>query len=125
MSVDQNGLGHGAVGMLETWAKNGRHRAQIVGVMVSESPGHDDPGAIMGPFKKRDGDVARVPGAPAARSEHGRRPAPATHRPQRRHPAHHPEARLQQRRPARRQSAAREQDSYAIAERLRALCPST
>lgn len=54
VKVDQNGLGHGAVGMLKTWAENGRHQAQIVGVMVSESPGHDDPGAVMRPFKKRD-----------------------------------------------------------------------
>ncbi|MYX26801.1 hypothetical protein GTY75_08985 [Streptomyces sp. SID8381] len=54
VKVDQNGLGHGAVGMLKTWAENGRHRAEIVGVMVSESPGHDDPGAVMRPFKKRD-----------------------------------------------------------------------
>ncbi|MFF9192612.1 hypothetical protein [Streptomyces rochei] len=54
VKIDQNGLGHGAVGMLKTWAENGRHRAEIIGVMVSESPGHDDPGAVMRPFKKRD-----------------------------------------------------------------------
>ncbi|KFG71692.1 hypothetical protein [Streptomyces mutabilis] len=40
--------------MLKTWAENGRHRADVVGVMVSESPGHDDPGAVMRPFEKRD-----------------------------------------------------------------------
>ncbi|MDX3771211.1 MULTISPECIES: hypothetical protein [unclassified Streptomyces] len=54
VKIDQNGLGHGTVGMLKTWAENGRHQAQTVGVMVSESPGHDDPGAVMRPFKKRD-----------------------------------------------------------------------
>ncbi|MFI9155717.1 hypothetical protein [Streptomyces sp. NPDC053367] len=54
LKIDQNGLGHGAVGMLKIWAENSRHRAEIVGVMVSESPGHDDPGAVMRPFKKRD-----------------------------------------------------------------------
>ncbi|WP_225637424.1 hypothetical protein [Streptomyces solaniscabiei] len=54
VKIDQNGLGHGAVGMFKTWAENGRHRAEIIGVMVSESPGHDDPGAVMRPFKKRD-----------------------------------------------------------------------
>jgi hypothetical protein len=47
VKIDQNGLGHDAVGMLKTWAENGRHRADVVGVMVSESPGHDDPGAVM------------------------------------------------------------------------------
>ncbi|MFD7288490.1 hypothetical protein [Streptomyces sp. NPDC059863] len=29
-------------------------RAQIVGVMVSESPSQDDPGAVMRPWRKRD-----------------------------------------------------------------------
>jgi hypothetical protein len=45
VKVDKNGLGHGAVGMLERWPKIGRHHAEIVGVMVSESPERDDPGA--------------------------------------------------------------------------------
>ncbi|WP_328665400.1 hypothetical protein OG905_00540 [Streptomyces sp. NBC_00322] len=35
VKIDQNGLGHGAVGMLKAWAENGRHQAQIVGVMVN------------------------------------------------------------------------------------------
>lgn len=54
VKVDQNGIGHGAVSMLERWASTGKHRAQIVGVMVSESPGQDDPGAVMRPWRKRD-----------------------------------------------------------------------
>ncbi|WP_331762254.1 hypothetical protein OG612_44895 (plasmid) [Streptomyces sp. NBC_01527] len=41
--IDQNGLGHDAVDMLKTWAENTRHRGQIVGVIVSEPSGHDDP----------------------------------------------------------------------------------
>lgn len=54
VKVDKNGLGHGAVGMLEVWGQNGRHKSEIFGVMVSESPERDDPGAVMRPFKKRD-----------------------------------------------------------------------
>ncbi|MEU9671806.1 hypothetical protein AB0E25_41145 [Streptomyces bobili] len=40
--------------MLKRWAETGRHKAQIVGVMVSESPEQDDPGAQMRPYRKRD-----------------------------------------------------------------------
>ncbi|MGW3628497.1 hypothetical protein [Streptomyces sp. NPDC000880] len=54
VKVDKNGIGHGAVSMLQRWFDSGRHRAQIVGVMVSESPTQDDPGAVMRPWRKRD-----------------------------------------------------------------------
>ncbi|MCG8971804.1 hypothetical protein [Streptomyces sp. CL12-4] len=54
VKVDQNGIGHGVVSMLKRWADTGRHQAQIVGVMVSESPEQDDPGAVMRPYRKRD-----------------------------------------------------------------------
>lgn len=54
VKVDKNGIGHGVVSMLQRWADSGRHRAQIVGVMVSESPTQDDPGAVMRPWRKRD-----------------------------------------------------------------------
>ncbi|MFJ7004214.1 hypothetical protein ACIQWY_29915 [Streptomyces albidoflavus] len=54
VKVDQNGIGHGVVSMLKRWADTGRHEAQIVGVMVSESPTQDDPGAQMRPYRKRD-----------------------------------------------------------------------
>lgn len=54
VKVDANGLGWGVVGNLVRWGKTGRHKAQIVGVMVSESPGHDDPAAVMRPYRKRD-----------------------------------------------------------------------
>ncbi|GGR54174.1 hypothetical protein GCM10015536_69320 [Streptomyces griseomycini] len=54
VKVDKNGIGHGVVSMLETWGQNGEHQAQIVGVMVSENPSQDDPGAVMRPYRKRD-----------------------------------------------------------------------
>jgi hypothetical protein len=54
VKVDQNGIGHGVVSMLKRWADTGRHQAQIIGVMVSESPTQDDPGALMRPYRKRD-----------------------------------------------------------------------
>ncbi|MFJ1552759.1 hypothetical protein [Streptomyces mirabilis] len=54
VKIDKNGIGHGATSMLEVWAENGTHQAQIVGVMVSESPTQDDPGAVMRPYRKRD-----------------------------------------------------------------------
>ncbi|SEE82324.1 hypothetical protein SAMN05216483_6660 [Streptomyces sp. 2131.1] len=54
VKVDQNGIGHGVTSMLKRWEKTGRHQAQIVGVMVSESPEQDDPGAQMRPYRKRD-----------------------------------------------------------------------
>ncbi|MGW2550067.1 hypothetical protein [Streptomyces sp. NPDC001635] len=54
VKVDKNGIGHGVVSMLERWGENGQHKAQIVGVMVSENPSQDDPGAQMRPHRKRD-----------------------------------------------------------------------
>ncbi|MEU4267695.1 hypothetical protein [Streptomyces sp. NPDC026092] len=54
VKIDQNGIGHGVVSMLERWAETGQHGAQIVGVMVSESPSQDDRGAVMRPWRKRD-----------------------------------------------------------------------
>ncbi|NGO67017.1 hypothetical protein [Streptomyces boncukensis] len=54
VKVDKNGIGHGVTSMLERWAQTGRHQAQIIGVMVSESPSQDDPGAVMRPWRKRD-----------------------------------------------------------------------
>lgn len=54
VKVDMNGLGHGMVGMLERWGEARRHGAEIVGVMVSENPERDDPGAPLRPLRKRD-----------------------------------------------------------------------
>ncbi|MEU1592831.1 hypothetical protein ABZ468_08195 [Streptomyces sp. NPDC005708] len=54
VKVDKNGIGHGVTSMLKRWEETGVHQAQIVGVMVSESPEQDDPGAVMRPYRKRD-----------------------------------------------------------------------
>lgn len=54
VKVDGNGLGWGVVGVLKRWAKTGRHKAEIVSVMVSESPEKDDEDAPMRPYRKRD-----------------------------------------------------------------------
>lgn len=56
VKVDANGLGWGVVGNLKRWGPDGtgRHQAQIIGVMVSESPEKDDPAAVMRPYRKRD-----------------------------------------------------------------------
>ncbi|MFD4795042.1 hypothetical protein [Streptomyces anulatus] len=54
VKIDQNGIGHGVVSMLKRWAETKRHQAQVIGVMVSESPEQDDPGAQMRPYRKRD-----------------------------------------------------------------------
>lgn len=54
VKIDRNGLGWGVVGILERWRKSGRHKADIVGVMVSESPHVDDEAAVMRPWRKRD-----------------------------------------------------------------------
>jgi hypothetical protein len=54
VKVDKNGLGWGVVGNLERWRSTGRHHAEIVGVMVSESPAKDDEAAPMRPWRKRD-----------------------------------------------------------------------
>lgn len=56
VKIDRNGLGHGVVSILEKWGEEGRHGAQIVGVMVSENidPDREDPGQQMRPDRKRD-----------------------------------------------------------------------
>lgn len=54
VKIDKNGLGWGVVGNLERWKVTGRHQAEIVGVMVSESPEKDDPAAPLRPYRKRD-----------------------------------------------------------------------
>jgi hypothetical protein len=54
VKVDKNGLGWGVVGNLQRWADTNRHQAQIVGVMVSESPRTEDAAAVMRPYRKRD-----------------------------------------------------------------------
>lgn len=56
VKIDRNGLGPGVVSILEKWGEEGRHGAQIVGVMVSENidPDREDPGQQMRPHRKRD-----------------------------------------------------------------------
>ncbi|MGW3028491.1 hypothetical protein [Streptomyces sp. NPDC001221] len=54
VKVDKNGIGHGVTSMLKRWAETKQHRAQIIGVMVSEAPEQEDPGAQMRPYRKRD-----------------------------------------------------------------------
>ncbi|MER8103234.1 hypothetical protein [Kitasatospora sp. NPDC094016] len=56
VKVDRNGLGHGVTSMLQRWGEEGRHEAEIVGVMVSESidPDREDPAQLMRPHRKRD-----------------------------------------------------------------------
>lgn len=54
VKIDANGLGWGVVGILRRAAETGRITADIVAVMVSESPFKDDPAAAMRPYRKRD-----------------------------------------------------------------------
>jgi hypothetical protein len=55
VKIDTIGVGWGVVGIMETWAKEGIHRAQIVPVNVAESTDRDpDPKATFRPRLKRD-----------------------------------------------------------------------
>lgn len=54
VKVDANGLGWGIVGNLRRLVKEGRIDADIVAVMVSESPYREDESAVMRPYRKRD-----------------------------------------------------------------------
>lgn len=54
VKVDKNGLGWGTVGRLQELKREGKHDAEIVGVMVSEGTNRDDEAAEMRPYRKRD-----------------------------------------------------------------------
>lgn len=54
VKIDRNGLGWGVASTLEAYVKSGRIDAEIVGVMVSESPEVEDESAVMRPYRKRD-----------------------------------------------------------------------
>jgi hypothetical protein len=54
VKIDQNGIGHGATSMLKRWAEAGQFDAQIIGVMVSESPEHNYADIPQRPKLKRD-----------------------------------------------------------------------
>ncbi|GAB2467844.1 hypothetical protein GCM10027187_40000 [Streptosporangium sandarakinum] len=54
VKVDGNGLGWGVAGLLAAWGREGRHDAEIVSVLVSESPGREPDEATLRPYRKRD-----------------------------------------------------------------------
>ncbi|MFC7723440.1 hypothetical protein [Nonomuraea recticatena] len=54
VKIDQNGIGWGLVALLQEWGKEGRHQAEIIGVMVSESTGREPDEATLRPWRKRD-----------------------------------------------------------------------
>jgi hypothetical protein len=92
VKLDQNGIDHDVVSMLQRWAETSRHRAQIVGVMVSESPIQNDPGAIMRPWRKRDDMwlATRSLLQPDPSSGRGRYACTSTRRPPRSSPPRNP-----------------------------------
>ncbi|MFC4014626.1 hypothetical protein ACFOY2_45900 [Nonomuraea purpurea] len=54
VKIDGNGLGWGVAGLLAAWGREGKHGAEIVAVLVSESPGREPDEATLRPFLKRD-----------------------------------------------------------------------
>ncbi|MBG0818968.1 hypothetical protein [Planomonospora sp. ID82291] len=54
VKIDGNGLGWGVAGLLAAWGREGRHDAEIVSVLVSESPGREADEATLRPHRKRD-----------------------------------------------------------------------
>ncbi|WP_169789217.1 LAGLIDADG family homing endonuclease [Nonomuraea candida] len=54
VKIDGNGLGWGVAGLLAAWGREGEHGAEIVPVLVSESPGREPDEATLRPFLKRD-----------------------------------------------------------------------
>jgi hypothetical protein len=54
VKVDAIGVGWGVASVLEAWRSEGVHDAEIVPVVVSESPGRVDAAAVMRPYRKRD-----------------------------------------------------------------------
>lgn len=54
VKVDGIGVGWGVAGVLEAWRKEAIHDAEILAVLVSESTGRNDEGAVMRPARKRD-----------------------------------------------------------------------
>jgi hypothetical protein len=54
VKIDSIGVGWGVASLLEKWGENGKHKAAIVRVNVSEKPENDDEGGEMRPFRKRD-----------------------------------------------------------------------
>lgn len=54
VKVDGIGVGWGVAGVLEAWRKEAIHDAEILAVLVSETTGRNDEGAVMRPARKRD-----------------------------------------------------------------------
>lgn len=54
VKIDGIGVGWGVAGLLQSWAAEGVHDAEIVVVKVSEATHRNDEGAIMRPALKRD-----------------------------------------------------------------------
>jgi len=53
VKIDAIGVGWGVCGILEAWASEGLHSAEIVRVVVSEGTGREEP-ATFRPYRKRD-----------------------------------------------------------------------
>ncbi|MEO3876275.1 hypothetical protein ABGB18_46560 [Nonomuraea sp. B12E4] len=54
VKIDGNGIGWGVAGRLAAWGREGIHGAEIVSVLVSESPKREPDEATLRPYLKRD-----------------------------------------------------------------------
>jgi hypothetical protein len=54
VKIDGIGVGWGVAGVLEAWAAEGVHDAEIVVVIVSEAPDREPESATLRPYRKRD-----------------------------------------------------------------------
>lgn len=54
VKIDGIGVGWGVAGILEAWASEGLHDAEIVNVVVSEVPDREPESATLRPYRKRD-----------------------------------------------------------------------
>lgn len=54
VKIDGIGVGWGVCGILQTWATEGMHHAQIVPVVVSESTNREPEKSTLRPYRKRD-----------------------------------------------------------------------
>lgn len=54
VKIDGIGVGWGVAGILQAWAAEGMHDAEIVVVIVSEAPDREPESATLRPYRKRD-----------------------------------------------------------------------
>lgn len=54
VKIDGIGVGWGVAGILQAWATEGMHDAEIVVVIVSEAPDREPESATLRPYRKRD-----------------------------------------------------------------------